>query len=106
MKNKKGMYVVIDEMAIIWNVINRFYINTKNLATSNLKNCQLSVKPVIICKNMHCISNFKQWECFSQKVNKEVNYKQSSVLSSEQAAFLRLWSNFNTGKKYFDFFKK
>lgn len=107
MKNKKGMYVVIDEMAIVWNVRNRFYINTKNLETSNLKNCQLSVNSVTICKDMHCISNLSSGNIFSQReINKEVNYQQSSVLSSEQAAFLRLWSNFNVGKKYFDFFQK
>ena len=41
-----------------------------------------------------------------EKINKEVNFQQSSVLSSEQAAFLRLWSNFNAGKNILIFFKK
>ncbi len=30
-------------------------------------NCQVSANSVKIYKNMHCTSNFKQWEYFSEK---------------------------------------
>ncbi len=33
----------------------------------SLKKCQVSANSVIICKNMHFILNFKQWEHFSEK---------------------------------------
>lgn len=74
--------------------------------TSILKNCQVSANSVTIRKDMHCILNLSSGNIFPKReINKEVDYQQSSVLSSEQAAFLRLWSNFNTGKNILIFFK-
>ena len=33
----------------------------------SFKKCQVSANSVIKCKNMHFISNLKQWEHFSEK---------------------------------------
>ncbi len=34
---------------------------------SGLKNCQVIVYSIIISKNMHFTSNFKQWEHYSER---------------------------------------
>lgn len=69
----------------------------------NLKNCQVGANSVIRYALYFKLSSGNIFP--KREINKEVDYQQSSVLSSEQAAFLRLWSNVNVGKNILIFFK-
>ncbi len=46
------------------------------MKTSSSKNCQVSADSIILCKNTPFISDFKQWEHFSEKGENKSSYSE------------------------------
>ncbi len=47
------------------------YFPTVPKITSSFKNCQEGANPVILCINMHIVSDSKQWGTFFRKGRKD-----------------------------------